>query len=140
MMTSLSWARWCMSVRKQRSNCLHFWPAQSSRRASTFAQAVLFSGSVRISARSPASVVFSHSRMIWKSVYLFQPAQHRRALGIVDLLAARVVPTAFHVADLQGRGKVLLEERTSLKKSCSCRFFVPVEITTRRPERMAGIR
>jgi hypothetical protein len=51
-------ARWCISVMKQRSNCLHFWPAQSSERASILAQAVLSSGSVRISARSPVSVVF----------------------------------------------------------------------------------
>ena len=28
----------------------------------------------------------------------------------------------------------------SLKKSCSCRFLVPVETTTRFPERIAGIR
>ena len=26
----------------------------------------------------------------------------------------------------------------SLKKSCSCRFLVPVEMTTRLPERIAG--
>ena len=28
----------------------------------------------------------------------------------------------------------------SLKKSCSCRFLVPVETTTRLPERIAGTR
>jgi hypothetical protein len=29
---------------------------------------------------------------------------------------------------------------TSLKKSCSCRFFVPVEMMTRLPERITGKR
>jgi hypothetical protein len=61
MMMSASAPRWCISVMKQRSNWLHFDPAHSSERASIFAQAELSSGSVRISARSPISVVFSHS-------------------------------------------------------------------------------
>ena len=41
MMISLSAARLCIAVMKQRSNCLHFWPAQSSERASSLDQTVL---------------------------------------------------------------------------------------------------
>ena len=55
----------------------HFEPAQSSDRASNFDLAVLSSGSVRISARSPVSVVFSHSWMIWKSATSSSPLSTR---------------------------------------------------------------
>src|SRR3990167_5403570 len=54
--------RRCIRVMKQRSNCAHFWPVQVSRRASIRAQSGKESGSSLSSARSPVSVVFSHSR------------------------------------------------------------------------------
>ena len=110
MMMSLRCARWCIRVMKQRSNCGHFWPVHRSLRASSLAQAELDSGSVLISARSPNSVVFSHSRMIWKSATSSRPVEHRLLFGVVDFLPAGVVGAAFHVADLRaGAGSAVGE-------------------------------
>ncbi len=70
---------------KHRSNCGHFCPEHISDRASILAHAELDSGSVLISARSPVSVVFSHSRMIWSSAGLLPappapaPFRHRKS-------------------------------------------------------------
>ena len=55
-------------------------------------------------------MVFSHSRMIWKSATSSRPRQNRLALRIVDLLPARVVAAALHVADLQRLVEMLLQE------------------------------
>ena len=41
----------------------------------------------------------------------FQAGEHRRILGVVDLLAAGVIIAPLHVADLEGPREVLLEER-----------------------------
>ena len=54
--------------------------------------------------------------MISKVGDLFQAAQDRLPFGVVDLLAAGVVAAAFHVADFQRPGEVLLEERNILIK------------------------
>src|SRR5207302_1726721 len=61
MMMSLSIARRCISVIKQRSHSLHFCPRQVSARASNLNHNALASGSVDNSARSPVLVVFSHA-------------------------------------------------------------------------------
>ena len=119
MMMSLSCARWCISVMKQRSNWGHFCPVHRSQRASILAQALLFSGSVLISARSPVWVVFSHSRMISKVGDFFQAFEHRLLFGVVDLLAAGVIGAALHVADAQRRPNAFRETGMSLKNSCS---------------------
>ena len=96
---------------KQRSNCGHFWPVQRSERASILAQAVLISGSVLISARSPVSVVFSHCADDLEIGDLFQALEHRLLFGVVDFLAAGVVGAALHVADAQRRPRCFCEER-----------------------------
>jgi hypothetical protein len=56
-------ARRRISVMKQRSYSLHFWPRQVSARASSLCQRALVSGSSASSARSPVCVVFSHAAM-----------------------------------------------------------------------------
>ncbi len=101
-------------VMKQRSNCGHFWPVQRSPRASILAQAELDSGRDLISARSPVSVVFSHSRMIWKSATSSRPVEHGLLFGIVDFLAAGVVGAAFHVAGAQRRPRCFSRNGMSL--------------------------
>ena len=99
-------ARRCISVIKQRSNCLHFCPAQDSLRASSFHHVLLLSASSRSSLRSPVSVFCSQSRMMRKSRDFLDAGQHRLPLGVVQLLAAQVVGAPLHVADR----KRLIEE------------------------------
>ncbi len=86
---------------KQRSNCGHFWPVQASERASTLAHAEEFSGSFLISA---AIAGFGGLFPVANDLEirdLFQAAQHRLLLGVVDLLAAGVVGAALHVGRAQ---------------------------------------
>ena len=47
---------------------------------------------------------------------LFEPGEHGVLVGVVDLLAARVVVAPLHVADLERPREVLLEERDVLEK------------------------
>ena len=121
-------------------NCGHFWPVQSSRRASILAHAVLDSGRILISARSPDSVVFSHSRMIWKSATSSRPARIGFLLRVVDLLPAGVVVPALHVADAQGRGEVPLQERNVLEEELLLQVLGAGGDHHARAERMAGTR
>ena len=111
MTMSLSFARWCIKVRKQRSNCLHFWPVQRSLRASILAQAVLCSGSVfDFGAVAEFGGLFPVADDL-KIGDFFEAGEDGFAIGIVDFLAAGVVVAALHVADAQGTREVLLEER-----------------------------
>ena len=115
MMMSLSAARWCISVMKQRSNCLHFWPVQSSLRASTLAQAALDSGSRHLGAIADFGRLLPFADDA-KFADLFQSGEDRLALGVVDLLPAGVIVAALHVADLREAAKNCLEERDVLEK------------------------
>ena len=105
-----------MSVMKQRSNCGHFWPEQSSRRASILFHAALDSGSVLISARSPNSVVFSHSLDDLEVGDFFEAVEDGLLFGIVDFLAAGVVVAALHVADFERAREMFLQERNVLEE------------------------
>ena len=99
MMMSLSAALRCMAVIKHRSNCLHFWPAQSSLRASSLDHAVLDSGSVF---ELGAVTGFGGRLPFADDVELrtfIKPAENGLALRVVNLLAAKVVASPFHVAD-----------------------------------------
>ena len=116
MMMSLSTARWCIRVMKQRSKLGHFWPVHRSLRASTLAQAVLRFGQ-RLDLGAVAELggllPFADDLEIGD---LFQAGEHRLLLGVVDLLAAGVVVAALHVADLQGPREMLLQERDVLEE------------------------
>ena len=98
---------------KQRSNCGHFWPVQRSERASILAQAMLVSGSVLISARSPVCGGLLPLADDLKVGDFFQAFEHRLLFGVVDLLAAGVIGAALHVADAQ-RAQMLFEETECL--------------------------
>ena len=95
----------------------HFWPLHRfAARVDLGPRRADASGSVLISARSPISVVFSHSRMIWKSATSSRPVSTGVVLGVVDLLPAGVIVAPLHVADLQRPREVLLEERDVLEE------------------------
>jgi len=71
---------------------------------------------VRISERSPNSVVFSHYANDLEIGHFLESGEHRRTLRIVDLLSAGVVAAALHIADLERPREVLLQERDVLEK------------------------
>ena len=101
---------------KQRSKLAHFWPVQRSLRASILAQAVDDFGQ-RLDLRAIAELggLFPVANDL-EIGHFFEPVEHRRVLGIVDLLPAGVVIPALHVADLQRPRKVLLQERNVLEE------------------------
>ena len=109
MMMSLSSARRRISVMKQRSNCWHSVPMQRSVRASSLGHRWLFSGSSASSARSPVSVVFSQSLMMRNWLISSSPFSIGCVGQVVQLLAAKIIAAALHVADPQ-LAEVLLEE------------------------------
>ena len=110
MSRSDSAARWCIWVMKQRSNCGHFCPVQASRRASTFFQSSLESGSQRNSARSPVSVRSSHFAQLRVLLHLLHAVQHRLLLHVVKLLPAEIILPPLHQRDAHLREQ-LLEKR-----------------------------
>ena len=99
MMMSLSTARWCIRVMKQRSKLRHFAPVQRSLRASILAHGVARLGQ-RLDLRAIAEFggLFPVANDL-EIGHFFEPGQHRLVLGIVDLLPAGVVVAALHVAD-----------------------------------------
>ncbi len=56
-------------------------------------------------------MVFSHSLDDLEIGHFFQAGEYGILIGIVNLLAAGVVIAALHVADFEGTGKMLLQER-----------------------------
>ena len=116
MMMSLSAARWCIRVMKQRSKLGHFWPVHMSLRASTLAQAVL-----RFGQRLDFGAVADLGGLLPLADDLeigdfFQAGEHGLLFGVVDLLPAGVVVAALHVADLERPRKMLLEEGNVLEE------------------------
>ena len=112
MMMSLSAARWCIRVRKQRSKFGHFWPVHRSRRASSLVHAVAAFGQ-RLDFRAVAELggllPLADDLEIGD---FFEAREHRGSCRhVVDLLPAGVVVAALHVADLQRPREVLLEKR-----------------------------
>ena len=55
--------------------------------------------------------------------HFLQAVEDGFLVGVVDLLAAGVVVAALHVADLQGAGKMLLEEGDILEKELLLEIF-----------------
>ena len=96
---------------KQRSNCLHFDPAQSSERAS-----ILRPGGAFFGQRADLGAVADFGGLFpvlddLEIGDLFEAGENRGVFGVVNLLAAGVVAAAFHVADAQGAADDLFEER-----------------------------
>ncbi len=110
MMMSLSRARRRISVMKQRSNCWHSEPMQRSVRASSLGHRWLVSGSPASSARSPVSVVFSQSLMMRNWLISSSPFRTGCDGQVVELLAAKIIAAALHVADAQ-LAQMLLQKR-----------------------------
>ena len=110
MMMSLSSARRRISVMKQRSNCWQSAPMQRSVRASSLGHRWLVSGSSASSARSPVSVVFSHSLMMRNWLISSSPFSTGCVRQVVKLFAAEIIAAALHVADAQF-AQMLFEKR-----------------------------
>ena len=76
-------------------------------------------------------------------VDLFEAGEDGRVAQRVELVPAEIVGAAFHGQTFSGP-RTVSRKGTSLKKSCSCRFLVPVEMMTRWPvsraRRRAGSR
>ena len=127
---SLSAARWCISVTKQRSNCAHLRArAEFGARVDLRpCRAVLRQR--RISARSPISVVFSHSRMIWKSATSSKPesigdfgsrrssAGRRSCCGLSCSRRAAGARTRFRETECRGRKAVPAMPSCRSKSRC----------------------
>jgi hypothetical protein len=128
MMMSLSIALRRISVMKQRSNSLHFWPVQASARASSLCQSRLASGSSASSARSPVLVVFSQAAMSRYCSISSKPLRYRLIGEVVQLLAAQIIVAALHVADREpkaGRFPIqrLLDKRNVFVKELLLQIF-----------------
>ncbi len=116
MMMSLSAARWCIRVMKQRSKLGHFWPVHRSR-----ARVDLGPGGAGFGQRLDLGAVADFGGLLpladdLEIGHFLQARQHRLLLGVVDLLAAGVVVAALHVADLQRPREMLLQERNVLEE------------------------
>ena len=129
MMMSLSAARRRISVMKQRSNSLHFWPSAGigagielvPERAGfgQFGEFGAVSGGGGFFPGGNGAILFD----------LFEAAKDGLVGQVVELFAAEIILAAFHVADARVArlspsvrlrpNRAFSREGTSLKKSCS---------------------
>ncbi len=129
-----------MSGDKAPVELLHFWPVHRSLPSIDLRPGGTgFRERLASRLRSPNSVVFSQSR-ITENPGSLQSGEDRFTLGVIDLLAAKIVGAPLHVADFERVVEEVLEQRNVFKEELLLKVLRSSGNDNSLPERMAGRR